>query len=285
MEAAQGHGVAPQGTVEGAEAHEVNGRFEHIHPIHIWAAGQAECDGFLTAGDIPLKAGAVQIIGAALVGECRLARFVPANEHTVVVFRVLIQKAGIQKAANDLRCDAPLSQVGKHPAVILVPGRKVKRNGFLSRFICNRQRHGGGISGPAVIGQKILHRFRKTLVVEMLKETDGIPAHILRIAKPGAAVLDAKTVHLPGGVVAADPLYLVAQMGQQVRQIGVFCDLHFSVRKTVFCVVSHAFISFVCKFYSSPTYRRHGLFRAGWAQGCHPARKAATRGEHGATAR
>ena len=73
MEAAQGYGVAPQGTVEGAEAHEVDGRFEHIHPIHVRAAGQAECDGFLAAGDIPLKAGAVQIIGAALVGKHGLA--------------------------------------------------------------------------------------------------------------------------------------------------------------------------------------------------------------------
>ena len=73
MEAAQGHSVAPQGTVEGTEAHEVDGRFEHIHPIHVRAAGQAKGDGFLAAGYIPLKAGAIQIIGPSLVGERRLA--------------------------------------------------------------------------------------------------------------------------------------------------------------------------------------------------------------------
>ena len=79
--------------------------------------------------------------------------------------------------------------------------------------------------------------------------------------EPEMAVLDAEAVHLPGGVVAADPLHLIAQMGQQIRQVSVFDDLHFLFCESVLFVFCHVLISSAYRFCASPTSRRHGLFR------------------------
>lgn len=100
----------------------------------------------------------------------------------------------------------------------MVAGRQDEGNGFLffffSRYV---QCCCGGISCPAMVGEEIFHRFGKTLVAEALEEADGVSTHFFRITKPCAAVFDANAVHLFRGVVVANPLYLIAQVGQQVR--------------------------------------------------------------------
>ena len=59
------------------------------------------------------------------------------------------------------------------------------------------------------------------------------------LPKPLAAVLDPQAVHLHCGVVSADPPHLIAQMGQQFRQIRFLGDLHFCVCKASFDLACH----------------------------------------------
>ena len=80
-------------------------------------------------------------------------------------------------------------------------------------------------------GQQIFHRLRKTLVAEPLEKADGISADALRVAEPGAPVLDPDAVHLLGGVVVADPLYLIAQGYQQIRKVCVPNSGHLGICK------------------------------------------------------
>ena len=118
VQAAQSHGVAPHLPVQGAEAHEVDGCLEYRHPIQSRVAGEAEGHAFIAAHCVPLEAGAVQVIGAALAGEHRPAAGLPAHEHAVVVQAVLIQKASFDEAPDDLGGDASLLKIGKHPPLI-----------------------------------------------------------------------------------------------------------------------------------------------------------------------
>ena len=85
-----------------------------------------------------------------------------------------------------------------------------------------------------MVGQQALHRLLETLAAEPLEKRNGIPASLVRVAKPRASIPDAEAVHLLGGI-PADLSDLVSQVLQQVRQIRLSGDLHFRVRKTMIC--------------------------------------------------
>lgn len=63
----------------------------------------------------------------------------------------------------------------------------------------------------------------------MLHERDGVSAQPLGVAIPATAGLDSQTIHLPGSVVVSDAPDLIAQMGQQLRQIGVIGGVYLSI--------------------------------------------------------
>ena len=86
-----------------------------------------------------------------------------------------------------------------------------------------------------MVGQQALHRLLETLAAEPLEKRNGIPASLVRVAKPRASIPDAEAVHLLGGMIPADLSDLVSQVLQQVRQIRLSGDLHFRVRKTMIC--------------------------------------------------
>ena len=83
-----------------------------------------------------------------------------------------------------------------------------------------------------MVGQQTLHRLLETLAAEPLEKRNGIPASLVRVAKPRASIPDAEAVHLLGGMI---PAYLSDLVSQQVRQIRLSGDLHFRVRKTMIC--------------------------------------------------
>ena len=62
----------------------------------------------------------------SILGLFYLSRAVLSDEHAVVMLGVLIHQAAVQKLADHLWGDAALAQVGKHPAVIRIPGRQGK---------------------------------------------------------------------------------------------------------------------------------------------------------------
>ena len=70
-----------------------------------------------------------------------------------------------------------------------------------------------------------------------LDEGNGVSPLASGVSPPGAPVLDADAVHLLGGVVAAQPLYPVAQVGQQVGQVCPLGDVHLVLGKTIGCVL------------------------------------------------
>ena len=73
-----------------------------------------------------------------------------------MMYRILIQQPSIQKLTDHLWSDAALVQVGKHPAIIRIARRQGK--GLLHLVpLEKRRRFGGGVSGPAVKGQQVLH--------------------------------------------------------------------------------------------------------------------------------
>ena len=76
-------------------------------------------------------------------------------------------------------------------------------------------------------------RLPEVLAAELLQKRDGVPALAVGVTLPGAAVLDAEAVHLPGGVVpAAQAADGVAQVFQQIRQIRPLDGLHLLVCET-----------------------------------------------------
>ena len=79
----------------------------------------------------------------------------------------------------------------------------------------------GRPSWVSLPGQQVLHSLGEALVVEVLEEGNGIPAHALGVAEPGAAVLNPQAVHLRCGVVTADGPDLIAKRCEQVRQVRV----------------------------------------------------------------
>ena len=180
---------------------------------------------------IPLEAGAVQVIGAALAGEYRLAAAIPAHEHAVVVQAVLIQQTGLDEAPDHLGGDASLLKIGKHPPLVMM-GDGQGKGGLLLR-LGGFGTWGGGVPGALAIElQQVVDGLPEILAAELLQESDGVPTLAVGVALPGAAVLDADAVHLPGGVVtAAYPPDAVAQVFQQVRQIRVLSGLHLLVRE------------------------------------------------------
>ena len=92
----------------------------------------------------------------------------------------------------------------------------------------------------AIEGEQILDSFRKCLVAELLHESDGVAARVLRVAEPCATVLDPQAVHFCCGVVPANAFDLIAQMGQQLRQIRFPGDLYFCVCKASFDFTCHS---------------------------------------------
>ncbi len=229
--------------VQGAEAHQVDGCLEHRHPVQGRVAGEAEGHAFVAAHRVRLEAGAVQVIGAALAGEHRLAASIPANKDAVVVQAVLIEQAGVDEAPDDLGGDAPLLKIGEHPP--LVPVGDGQGEGRLFLLLGGFGARGGGVPGTlAVELQQVVHRLPEVLAAELLQKRNGVPALAVGVALPGAPILDAQAVHFPGGVVpAAQAADGVAQMLQQVRQIGPLGGLHLLVREAkgciLFCDVAH----------------------------------------------
>ena len=234
MQAAKSDGIAADLPVQGAEAHQVNRGFKDRHPIQSRVTGQPEGHTLVASGDVPLKAGAIQVISAALIGKSGRPAADSANENAVVMLCVLIQQTSLDKVPDPLGSNPSLAQVGEHPALILT-GRGELKRAFLSwvhllRHLFRR------VPGPALIGQQVLHRLREALVLEPLEKGNGVPADSLRVAEPGAAVLDVETVYLLGGMVAADPLDLVSQGGQQIRQVRFLGDGDLRTRNAMSCV-------------------------------------------------
>ena len=151
---------------------------------------------------------------------------------------VLVQQAAVHKLPDDLRGNAALTQVGKHPAIIRIArgqGEGLWRINLLDGSHC----FGGGVSGPPIEGEQILDSFRECLAAELLHESDGVTADVLRVADPCAAVFDPQAVPFCRGVVPANAFDLIAQMGQQFRQIRFSGNLHFLVCKASFEFACH----------------------------------------------
>ncbi|WP_419500561.1 hypothetical protein [Dysosmobacter sp.] len=152
-----------------------------------------------------------------------------------MMYRILIQQPSIQKLPDHLGCDTSLTEIGEDPAVIRIAGRQGKLLFRADRLWLRN----GRVSGFPMEGQKVLHRFRKGFSTKLLEEGNGVPAGILRVPKPLAAVLDPQTVHFRCGVISADPPHLIAQMGQQFRQIRFLGDLHFCVCEAISDLACH----------------------------------------------
>ena len=88
-------------------------------------------------------------------------------------------------------------------------------------------------------GQQVLHRFRKGFSAKLLEKGDGILAGILGIPKPGTPVLNPQAVHLRGSMEASHALDLIAEVGEQLRQIRFSGNLHFCVCEAISDLACH----------------------------------------------
>ena len=146
-----------------------------------------------------------------------------------------VQQPSIQKLPDHLGCDAALAEIGEDPAVIRIAGRQGKRLLLADRlWLWN-----GRVSGFPMEGQKVFHRFRKGFFAKLLEEGDGIPAGILGIPEPGTPVLDPQAVHLRGSMEAFHAHDLIAEVGEQLRQVRFSGDLHFCVCEAVSDLACH----------------------------------------------
>ena len=190
---------------------------------------------FVAAGSVSLEAGTVQIIGAAQSRVLCLSGFIPADEDAVMMYRILIQQPSIQKLPDHLGCDTSLTEIGEDPAVIRVAGRQGKLL-FLDDRLWLRN---GRVSGFPMEGQKVLHRFRKGFSAKLLEEGNGIPAGILGIPEPGTPVFNPQAVHFRGSIEASHALDLIAEVGEQLRQVRFSGDLHFCVCEAISDLACH----------------------------------------------
>ena len=237
IEAAQGYGV-DRLAVEREVAHKVDGGLKHPHLIRRGIVRDGKADILIAACHISAKTFAVSVVGPTQACVFCLPRAVLSDEHAVVMLGVLVQQTAVHKLPDHLRGDAAFAQVGKDSAVIRIPGWQGK--GLLHLVPLDGWHcFGGGISGPAIEGEQILDSFRKCLVAELLHESDGVAARVLRVAEPCATVLDPQAVHFCCGVVPANAFDLIAQMGQQLQQIRFPDNLHFCVCKASFDFACH----------------------------------------------
>ena len=152
-----------------------------------------------------------------------------------MMYRILIQRPSIQKLPDHLGCDAPLTKIGENPFVIRIASRQGKLL-FLADRLWLRN---GRVSGFPVEGQQVLHRFRKGFSAKLLEKGNGIPAGILGIPEPGTPVLDSQAVHLCGSAEASHALDLIAEVGEQFRQVRFSGDLHFCVCEAISDLAFH----------------------------------------------
>ena len=209
VQPAEGDGVAVDLQAEGAEAHEVYGGLKNSHLLDLWVAGQAEANLLVAAENIPFEAGAAQIAGASLAGKPGLAAAIPADKHAVVILSVLIEKPGVYESADYLRSNASLAKVGEDPALVRVGGRQDEGRlhpGWRRLGAGNGLIPVGGVPGPPMVSEEIIHRLREAHPAELLEESDGVPALSGGVSLPSGGVPDADAVHFRRGVVAADPL-------------------------------------------------------------------------------
>ena len=90
-----------------------------------------------------------------------------------MIWGVLVEKPGVQKALDYLRGNSPLAKIRRHPALVRVRGRQDE-----GRLFFGRRRLGAGdgfvpvgrVSGPPVIGQQVIHRLREAHSAELLEE-------------------------------------------------------------------------------------------------------------------
>ena len=242
-------------SAERTEAHEVDGGLKDGYFLDLWVTGQAEADLLVASGDVGFEAGAVQVTGAAFVGEFGSAIAIPANEHAVVVFLVLIEQSGVDEGPDHLNGDAPLAEICEHSPLVRMGGRQSEGGLLLGRRgLGTGDWHVpvGGVPGSSMVGKQIIHRLTETLTAELLDESDGVPVLSGGIAVPLGGVLDAQAVHLRRCVVAADPLHGVAQRRQQARQVRVPDEVHLCIRVTPCCVLIRAITSFPAESKNSP---------------------------------
>ena len=71
VQPAQRHCVGGHFPVQGAEAHQVDWGLKDKDDVISRITAKAECNIFIAAWDIPLKAAAVPIIGSSLIGKYR----------------------------------------------------------------------------------------------------------------------------------------------------------------------------------------------------------------------
>ena len=115
------------------QAHEVDGSLKDGHFLDLRVTGQAKADLLVAAGDVAFEAGAVQVIGAAFVGEFGLTIAIPANKDAVVILLVLVEQSGVDEGPDHLNGDAPLTEVGEHPPLIPIDGRQGEGGLLLGR--------------------------------------------------------------------------------------------------------------------------------------------------------
>ena len=197
-----------------------------------------KADILIAACHISAKTFAVSVVGPTQACVFCLPRAVLSDEHAVVMLGVLVQQTAVHKLPDHLRGDAAFAQVGKDSAVIRVSRRQGEG---LWRGVLLDGRHylSRGVSGPPVKGEQVFNSFRECLAAELLHESDGVAACVLRVAEPCATVLDPQAVHFCCGVVPANAFDLIAQMGQQLQQIRFPDNLHFCVCKASFDFACH----------------------------------------------
>ncbi len=175
VQAAQGYGIAGDFGVEGAEAHQVDGRFEHRHPIQGRVAGQGKGHAFIAAGDISLEAGAVEVVGTAFAGKSGLATSIFTNEYAVVVSGVLVQQPGPDEVSDYLGVNATFLEIGEHPVLVCV--RRGQGEGRFFPGLRPGRWVVGGVPRPvAVKVQQVIHRLREALAAELLAQGNPVRA-------------------------------------------------------------------------------------------------------------
>ena len=215
-------------------------------PDPTWDRAGCKADILIAACHISAKTFAVSVVGPTQACVFCLPRAVLSDEHAVVMLGVLVQQTAVHKLPDHLRGDAAFAQVGKDSAVIRIPGWQGK--GLLHLVpLDGRHCFGGGISGPAIEGEQILDSFRKCLVAELLHESDGVAARVLRVAEPCATVLDPQAVHFCCGVVPANAFDLIARwVSSSSRSVSLTICISVSVKRLLISLAT-AISSFLLK--------------------------------------
>ena len=171
----------------------INGRFKHIKaPVR---AGMMETVTWVAGLDVQPK-GFAKAVRAAQMGVARAAAFIRADEHSVVMCRILVEQFSACKVRNNISVQtARFEKIREYTVHIRV--RNGRREGLLIdlfQLFCLR------INRLHALAQQHGHRFNVTLAIIFLYEADRSTALVRGMVEPlAAAHRDA--------VVACKPLF------------------------------------------------------------------------------